>query len=339
MAVPFKLAIVGCGKIAASHVEAALTCPLADIVALIDPSPERAQALAERFKISPIIARDISEIQNTAEGVIIATPNHTHADLAERCLAADVSVLVEKPLAINIQEGQRICHAAQRTCRTVAVGYVSRFRENVRLMSRLIRENHFGRIRRFAYQAGTRGGWAPMSGYNLDRRTSGGGVLVITGTHFIDRMLDWFGYPDRASLVDDAAGGPEANATAHFTYRERDGFTGIARFSKTVAMPAGFVMDTERGMVVLRDRSDAPILLRPADTPYLEHALHSRSAGPSPVDEFVRQLEDFILASRGQHPPTVTAEQGLQSLRLLEDLYAHRSRATEEWYSQSVVPA
>ena len=316
-----KVAIVGCGKIAASHLEAALLSPLADIAALVDPVPARAQALAERFGIHTHIATSVGDVLSGTNAAIIATPNHTHATIAEQCLAAGVSVLIEKPLAITCSEGERICEAARRSGATVAVGYVTRFRETVRLMARLIADRHFGAIHRFAYQFGTRGGWAPLSAYNLDRRTSGGGVLVTTGTHFIDRMLYWFGYPDEAALIDDAAGGPEANAEAHFGYRH--GFTGIARFSKTVTLPAGFVMDTEMGRVVLKDRADATILLRPADRPDIETSIVSRHRGAS-GDEFVQQLEDFLRATRGESTPMVTGEQGLESLRLLDQLYSNR---------------
>jgi predicted dehydrogenase len=256
-----------------------------------------------------------------AEAAIIATPNHTHAAIAEQCLTKRVAVLIEKPLALTTSEGERICAAAHRSGAVVAVGYVTRFRETVRLMARLIADRHFGAIRRFAYQFGTKGGWAPLSAYNLDRRTSGGGVLVTTGTHFIDRMLYWFGYPEEASLVDDAAGGPEANAEAQFAFRQ--GFTGIARFSKTVAMPAGFVMETEAGLVVLKDRADATILLRPPDRPELELSIVERHRA-APADEFVQQLEDFVRAIRGKGTAMVTGEQGVESLRLLEHLYTNR---------------
>jgi predicted dehydrogenase len=77
----------------------------------------------------------------------------------------------------------------------VAVGYYMRFRNEVILLKRLLDVGYFGHIRRFHFQHGTIGGWSPLSGYNLDRNASGGGVLVVSGTHFIDLMLYWFGYP------------------------------------------------------------------------------------------------------------------------------------------------
>jgi predicted dehydrogenase len=61
------------------------------------------------------------------------------------------------------------------------------------------------------------------------------------------------------------------------------------------------------------------------------------SRGRAPArDEFVQQLEDFIHAARGQRIPTVTGEQGLESLRLLEHLYGHRRGSVS---ASEVVPA
>jgi predicted dehydrogenase len=324
---PFRLAIVGCGKIASSHAEAALESPLVELAALVDPAPERARALAERFGIAPTIATDVSEVRQAIDGAVIATPNHTHAPLAETCLASGVPVLIEKPLALTPEEGARICTAAERAGLVAAVGYVSRFRQNVQLMGELIRGGYFGAIHQFAYQFGTKGGWAPVSGYNLDRRATGGGVLVTTGTHFLDRMLDWFGYPNQSWLVDDASGGPEANAFAYFSYGGPRAFTGLARFSKTTSLAAGFVMETDRGTVLLKDRPDASVVLRPKGKPEIEHAIYATRPHPG-GSEFLLQLEDFVAASRGQHPPMVTARQGQESMRLLDELYNNRRTET-----------
>jgi predicted dehydrogenase len=203
-------------------------------------------------------------------------------------------------------------------------------------MGDLLRRRYFGAVRQFAYQFGTRGGWAPVSAYNLDRRSSGGGVLVVTGTHFLDRMLHWFGYPVRMHLVDDSRGGPEANAAACFVFESDGGLVrGWARFSKTVALEAGLVIDTDAGMVVLRERPDAPIIVRPSRDEAMETVVRARGSeeGGSPGShEFLLQLEDFAAACRGEHPPMVPGEVGLKSLRLLEQLYACRSPLADDWY-------
>jgi predicted dehydrogenase len=319
------MAIVGCGKIANAHAQAIIASPLTELHALVDPTAERAHALAARNRVTPKIAADLDEVISEVNGVVIATPNHTHAALAVKCLQRGVSTLIEKPLAISAADGERICQAAEEAGTIVAVGYVTRFRDNVRLMARLLRDGTFGNVRRFAYQFGSLGGWSPLSGYNLDRAAAGGGVLVVTGTHFLDRMLDWFGYPSTVQLADDSEGGPEANAVATFTFdRDRGSIRGMARFSKSVALEAGMVVETQNGVVVLKDHPDAPVRFRPHHDASVDQLFISRTTADAGRSEFVMQLEDFVEASRTGRTPLVSGRQGLQSLRLIEDLYRHR---------------
>jgi predicted dehydrogenase len=255
--------------------------------------------------------------------------------VALECCAADVATLIEKPLATSVREGEMIARVAEQHRATVAVGYVTRFTESVQLMAGLLKSGYFGRVRRFGYQCGSTGRWAPLSAYTLDRHASGGGVVVVTGTHFLDRMLFWFGYPDEVEYQDDSSGGPEANAQATFHYSSGDApFEGRARFSKTVPLRNGFVMETDAGMVILRDDDQTPIILRPGAQLSLETIVQSRGDPlvPRGKKHFQLQLEDFVAACRTGGPPRVSVQQGLESLRLIEALYACRSPMKMDWY-------
>ena len=324
----FRLALVGAGLITQqSHLPAALASPLAEVAAIVDPVVERARQLARAYGIAPHIASRVEEVLDTVDGAVIATPNDSHSALAITCLSAGVSTLIEKPLASSFGQGAAIVEAADKAAKVVAVGYATRFRASVRLLKQLLDDGYFGTVHRFVHQFGTAGGWAPMSGYNLDRAMAGGGVLVVTGTHFLDRMLHFWGYPDDVSLEDDSMGGPEANCTARFVYAHSGhAFEGIARYSKTVQLPAGMVIETDAGYVVLADDDDAEIVFRPRATPGIEQVIRARTAadynGDVPV--FQRQLDNFIAACCGNQAPEVDGRQGLESLRLIEQLYASR---------------
>ena len=147
-------------------------------------------------------------------------------------------------------------------------------------------------------------------------------------------MLAWFGYPNTMQLQDDALGGPEANAIATFRFEHQPRLEGMARFSKTVGLPPGFVMETEAGRVVLSDSPDADITLHPSrQLPGLEIVVRRRAPATRPADPFGRQLENFVAAVRSNTPPMVTATQGLDSLRVIETLYAHRTPIATNWYA------
>lgn len=316
-----------------AHLPSALGCADVDVVALVDPVRPRIERLASSFAIRPKLAADVDEVLDDIDAAVIATPNHTHARIAIACLERGVSVLVEKPLASSVAEGRAILDAAARNSAIVAPAYVTRFRPNVRLLQHLLRTGYFGAVRKFVHQFGTRGGWAPLSAYNLSKATAGGGVLVVTATHFLDRMIYFWGRPDEVEYQDDSRGGPEANCIARFRYLQGAGFEGEARYSKTSAMPAGLVIETERCTVVLGDTDDAELTCRARERPEIVEVLRSadRAAADSP-STFVRQIEAFAAACRGDAAFPVPSGDALTSLELLERLYACRQPLTDDWY-------
>ena len=339
MSTPFRLALVGAGMITQqSHLPAALASAMVEVAAIVDPVAERAAQVAKAYGIAPRIASGVEEVLADVDGVVIATPNDSHRAIAITCLKAGVPTLIEKPLASTYQAGLEIVRAADEAGKVVAVGYSTRFRDNILLLKTLLDEGHFGTIRRFVHQFGTLGGWAPLSAYNLDRSAAGGGVLVVTASHFLDRMLYFWGYPDEVFLEDDASGGPEANCTAKFKYASSSmPFKGVARYSKTVRLPAGLVIETNEGYIILGDSDDAQIIFRAHSAPEVEQVIRGRdhSVKVNPVSEFQRQLEDFIKACQGSQLPRVDGRQGLDSLRLIEQLYSNRQSINTDYYQRA----
>ena len=172
-----------------SHLPALLARSSCRVTAIVDPVVSRAQELIHSYGIDAKAVSHVEEVLDEVDGVIIATPNNTHRDLALTCLARGVSTLIEKPLARSVLEGEEILAAAHKSGAIVAVGHSNRFRDQVVLLKELFDAGYFGRVRRFVHQFGSAGGWTSFSAYNLNRSATGGGVLVVSGTHFLDRML------------------------------------------------------------------------------------------------------------------------------------------------------
>jgi len=301
------------------------------VAALVDPVPQRAAEVARAYGISPRMTSRIADLAGHVDGAVIATPNHVHRSVALDCIDAGIGVLIEKPLATSYDEGREIVEAAERTGVALAVGYCLRFRADVVFLKELLDAGYFGRPMRFVHQAGSLGGWAPLSAYNLDRKTAGGGVLVVTASHFLDRMLFFWGFPDGVALRDDGFDGPEANCTTLFRYSDKD-LTGMGRYSKTAPLPFGMVLETDRGVVRVADAEGAAIRFIEHRHPSLEQVVRPRSAAPVDDDVFRLQIRDFVGACRERRAPRVDGRQGLDSLRLIEALYAHRQPLAESWY-------
>jgi len=335
---PFRLALVGTGMVTrSSHLPAALASDKLEVVALVDSVRKRAKELARWYGISPYIVPRVQDVFGDIDGAVIATPNDTHMSVALACLEAGVPTLIEKPLASTYAEGEAIVRAGRQYGAVVAVGYMVRFRENILLLDDLLKDGYFGTIRRFVHQAGTVGGWSSLSSYHLSRKAAGGGVLIVNGTHFLNCMLHFWGYPDDLVLEDDAQGGPEANCIARFRYRTTNApFEGVVLYSKTTELPKGIVIETDRGIVQLADSDDADsIIFRSHTYPEVKQTVRRSGKAPYPLNMnvFQRQLEDFAGACLEGRRPMIDGDQGLMSLRLHEELYARRKSLRTDWYS------
>src|SRR3989475_12590853 len=229
---------------------------------------------AREYWLAVQIFADINLALEVTDVAIVASPNSSHHEITTRCLTRVVHVLVEKPMTSAYAEALTLSELARNTGFKAMVGYVTRHRRNVRLMKTLLDQKHFGHVSNFAYQFGTIGGWAPLAGYKSDAGGRGAGVLAISASHFLDRMLWFWGYPLDMTYLDDGSKGPEANCVAKFQFEA--GMHGTLRCSKTASLPGGLVLDTEMGRVGLTEADDADNVLLPNEDRHLQYVLKSR---------------------------------------------------------------
>lgn len=337
----FRLAIVGAGLIARNaHLPTALSLPGIEVCALVDPVITRATELAQEYGLRIPVAANVGDVIGKVDGAIVATPNHTHREVAVPLLDAGISTFIEKPLATTVEDGQAILDAAQRGKAKIAIGHYQRFLDAPRLLKKLLDQRYFGHVSRFCHQFGTPGGWPALSAYTLKRESIGGGVLVVTGTHFLDRMLHTWGSPDEVELLDDSCGGPEAHCEGRVRYISGPfaPMEGLVRYSKCVALPAGLVLETERGTVMLRDGFQDNVVLIPKDRPDLRLQIIGPpdDACAPELDPGQRMLWDFVTACREDRSAEVDGEQGLASLKLIRRFYENRQLLTADWTSFGV---
>jgi predicted dehydrogenase len=327
-----RLVLVGAGQIGVqAHLPAVLACPQVELAAVIDSDPERAAPRLARYGVSVPVFRDLDSAIAQAQAAVIATPGPTHFALSRQCLTAGLHVLIEKPVTETTGDALELLRLAQAHRVAAMVGYVTRFRANVRLLRSLLHERYFGRVHKFSYQFGTRGGWAPVSGYGTGRMA---GVLAITGSHFLDRMLWFWGYPSEVSYRDDGEAGPASNCVATVHYP--DGLQGVIRLSKTVSLPGALVLVTDAGHVLLRDNDEADIELYPAARPQLRHILQRDARADQSIvsDVFVAQLQDFIRACGTGGAVGCDLAQSVESIRLMEDMFSVREPLPTRWYDE-----
>ena len=336
----FRLVIVGAGAISrAAHVPAALASPFVDLVGVIDPDINRAKELCRDYGIDISIGASIDQLGVSFDGAIVATPNDLHASIAKSLVENNIPVLVEKPMATELAAAQELTSLANSKGVLVAVGYHTRQSGACQTLKRVIDSQHFGRALSFAHQDGSRGGWSPLSAYNLNSQRAGGGVLVTTGTHFLDRIIWLWGTPDSISLQDNAAGGPESHCIARFEFSSKGSkITGSAIFSKVVSLPESTVVQTTDGLLIMRSDAAETIIFRPKRDFSLEYEVKPYGNQPDPRSLYQRELEDFVAACKTRTQPSVNAAAGLKSVELVSHLYAGRKSLSETTAPTSRLP-
>ena len=116
-----KYALIGCGRIAVNHMKAAINNKL-EIVAVCDVLPEKMEALLEKYDLQndPSIKRYTDYKQMLAENDItlasIATESGIHAQIALYCIDHGVNVIIEKPMAMSMDDAEEIVRRSLNAC-------------------------------------------------------------------------------------------------------------------------------------------------------------------------------------------------------------------------------
>jgi predicted dehydrogenase/nucleoside-diphosphate-sugar epimerase len=118
-----RVGLVGAGYISEFHARAIGRASNARIVGVTDFVPARAAALAERFDVPDVFPGMEEMIRAGVDVVHILTPPETHAPLTIAALESGCHVLVEKPLAMNVDEVDSIAAAAARARKLVCVDH------------------------------------------------------------------------------------------------------------------------------------------------------------------------------------------------------------------------
>jgi len=191
-----KYALIGCGRIAKNHIKAALSNQL-DIAAICDIELQKMKKLLYEYEL-----QDKEMIQSytdykqmieeiNPELVSIATESGVHAEIALYCIKHGIHVIIEKPIAMSIQDADEIIRCAEQNGVKVSVCHQNRFNLAVQEMRKALESKRFGKLshgsvhirwnRNYNYysQAPWRGTWE-----------KDGGALMNQCIHGID-LLRW----------------------------------------------------------------------------------------------------------------------------------------------------
>ncbi|HEU5171356.1 MAG TPA: Gfo/Idh/MocA family oxidoreductase [Gemmatimonadales bacterium] len=194
---PLRVGLVGAGAVVQiAHLPVLRRMKGIDVRALCDNDVPKARALADRFGVNDVFD-DIEELLRYEEldAVVIGTPTHLHESHILAALAANLHVLVEKPLTVSTASAQRIVRAVERRDRVVVVGMNHRYRPDVQIVRGFVQGGELGAIE------SARGSWhvyrpgRTQAAWKQRREQAGGGAMMDLGLTILDLGLWLSGNP------------------------------------------------------------------------------------------------------------------------------------------------
>lgn len=175
---------------------------LGPTVIAYDPDPRRTRAASDLG--ADVASSDDDLFHAGIDAIFICTPPSLHTDGVQRALVANLDVLVEKPLATELESAAELVAKVEQQGRILAVGYNLRFHAGLREAKRLIDSGALGRTLIVRAEFGQYlPDWRPSQDYRdgYNAKASLGGGILLDQSHEIDYVRWIFGEVVAVSAV------------------------------------------------------------------------------------------------------------------------------------------
>lgn len=304
----------------------------ARLVAVCDSAPERAAAAGREFGAAHYATVEDLLDQQSLQALFVCGPEDTHLGPCLAALERGVAVLVEKPLAATVGDGERICAAARKSGAALSVGHLLRFDTRYALAKEAVQEGRVGVVQSVHARR-----W---NGRNAQDRLRGRCSLpLFLGVHDYD-LARWFAgsEPVRVYAESRSCVLAEQGFSVEDTSIALISFAGgaLACVETGWIMPLGHPGGFEQRLDVLGDRGMVSVVGSPSGLAVIDDARlqwPDTALWPGVEDGSVggtleRQLRSFLAAVAARKAPLVSGEDGLAAVRIA--LAVEQSAATRQ---------
>ena len=173
-----KVAVIGVGSMGRNHARVYWEMQDVDLVAVVDTDQAKANIVAKHFSTNAYTDYKKMLDQEQPDAVSIAVPTIYHMEVALEVIRHGISLLIEKPIASNLQNGQKIISAAKQAGVKLMVGHIERFNPAVIALKEHLIKGELGQL------------------YEIDARRQGPfptrindvGVVIDLAVHDLDIM-------------------------------------------------------------------------------------------------------------------------------------------------------
>ena len=183
------LAIIGAGRVGLFRGEVAMRHPQVDWIGIAEINPDRAKLIGDKLKADYITA-DYQALLARPEvtAVIVATDEHLHVGPVMAAVERELPLLIEKPLATDLAESERVLAAIERAGVDAVVGYTQRFRRRWLAAKEKVRSGALGDVTLVTSRA-FMNRLVAIDNYKRTDKPETISPMVISGTHALDIVM------------------------------------------------------------------------------------------------------------------------------------------------------
>lgn len=322
-------AIVGCGHIANKHIEAIGMTEGAELIALCDTNVARLSELKVRNNVSVFSnMTDMLEQEHQIDVVCICTPSGLHTRLAVEAANAGKHLVIEKPIALTLEDVDEIDRAVRKNGVKATVIHPNRYRPAIQHLKEALSQEAFGKLSHVNVAVR----WNRGQDYYDQASWRGtnamdGGVLMNQAIHSLDLLVWLFGpVIEIKSLVDTRIRNIEAEDTAVAVLRFSNGILGIVEATTTIYeqnLEETLSVFGENGYVVIGGRTANWIKQWKCASMTEEESnrlIQKVELDPFGVSGHQCIIENIIHAIHGDREPDITIEDGREAVKLVVDI-------------------
>lgn len=342
MPTPLRVAVIGLGDVAAlRHLPVLKTHPHFQITAAAETDVARASHVSAQFSI-PLVSPDARQVIESPDVDVVAilTPPFTHAELAHWALGAGKHIFVEKPMTLDLAQGQELIALAERASAKLLVGFNLRHHPQIRRAREILRSGQLGTVRTVATVLGNTHARRTQSAWHSDS-LRGGDLFFELGVHHFDALrflLD----AEVAQITAQEVYSAQQMAVLSTQMRFTNGTLASSTFAENTVEHNGIEIIGDRGRLTLslyrfdglhlmpRGVYDGAFGLRLADArrtlTSLRNALPRMRQGGDYVLTYRAEWDHFYAVIQNNAPLLATARDGAAATRLA---YAARRSVTQ----------
>ena len=313
------IALVGLGEYATGQLAPALEettdCYLAGIVT---GSVNKAKALKEKYNIPD---RNIYSYDNfdtikdnpDIDIVYITLPNNMHASYVIRAAAAGKHVICEKPMAITVEDCDRMIDACKKAGKMLSIDYRLHFDPYHSEMTRLAQQKVYGNIKKITTQFGQ---VSATEGWRLDKNIAGGGALMDLGIYCLQAVMYVTGMEPvavtaQALPITDTQKFIDIEDTIEWQMEMPDGLIAQCRTSFSEDRNV-LKVEAEKGWFELDPAFNYSGIMGKSSDGIIEYAASSQQA---------KQMDAFALAIKNNEQSIVPGEMGRRDVKIIQAIY------------------